>query len=427
MKQIELREDRKTETFAASRYRLAQGLTVIHQYLPITPVVVADVWVRAGAIAEPPSWAGMAHFLEHMIFKGTKRIPPGQFDQIIEHQGGTTNAATSHDYAHFFQTTSNQKLATTLPYLAEILLEAAIPDEEFFRERDVVLEELRSCYDDPDWIGFTNLCETIYQYHPYGRSVLGDETRLLKMTPNQMRCFHRTHYQPQNMVVVIVGGVAAEEALAIVEKAFANFPTPSECPPNNLEAQPPLIEVRRACISNPYLEQARLSLGWLGPGIESLEDGLGLDILAVILAGGRSARLTRELREEKQLVFDIESGFSLQRDSSILTVSALLEADNLERVEEQIRDRLWDLQKEPITPKELQRAQKLLCHDYIFSTETPGQLAGLYGYYETLAKMELAGIYPDMIKKVTAADLQKLARQYLSPDHCAISILHPNL
>jgi predicted Zn-dependent peptidase len=96
-------------------------------------------------------------------------------------------------------------------------------------------------------------------------------------------------------------------------------------------------------------------------------------------------------------------------------------------VEEQIRDRLWDLQKEPITPKELQRAQKLLCHDYIFSTETPGQLAGLYGYYETLAKMELAGIYPDMIKKVTAADLQKLARQYLSPDHCAISILHPNL
>jgi predicted Zn-dependent peptidase len=422
---IQLSESLTTNKFPASRHRLAQGLTVIHQYIPVTPVVVADIWVKAGAIAEPSQWSGIAHFLEHMIFKGTKRIAPGIFDQMIEHQGGMTNAATSHDYAHFFQTTSAPKLATTLPYLAEILLEAEIPDVEFYRERDVVLEELRSCYDDPDWIAFQSLCETIYQCHPYGRSVLGDETKLLQMTPNQMRCFHRTHYQPERMVVVIVGGVTAEEALATVERSFANFPIPSECPPTSVEAEPPLISVRRSSIQHPYLEQARLSMGWVGPGVEQLKDGFALDVLSVILAGGRTSRLTQELREEKQLVYGVNSCFSLQRDSSLFTINAWLEPEHLEEVEQIISAHLWQLQSHPVPSPELKRCQRLLCHDYIFSTETPGQLAGLYGYYETLARAELSLVYPNFIEQVTEFDLQRLAHQYLSPERCAVTIMRP--
>ena len=422
---IKLIEPLTRKKFPASRYRLSQGLTVIHQYIPVTPVVVADIWVRAGAIAEPSQWSGIAHFLEHMIFKGTKRIAPGVFDQIIEHQGGVTNAATSHDYAHFFQTTSAPKLATTLPYLAEILLQAEIPDLEFLRERDVVVEELRSCTDDPDWRSFQNLCSSIYQYHPYGRSVLGDENTLLQMTPNQMRCFHRTHYQPEQMVVVIVGGVTEEEALSTVEMAFANFPVPSECPRVEVEAEPPLISVRRSAISHPCLEQARLLMGWVGPGVEQLEDAFGLDILSVILAGGRTARLTRELREDKQLVFDINSCFSLQRDSSLFTISAWLAPEHLEQVEDIIRSSILDLQSVPVAELELERCQRLLCHDYIFSTETPGQLAGLYGYYETLAQAELAFTYPDFVQGVKAVDLQRLARQYLSTERYAITIMRP--
>jgi len=174
----------QTSSFPAQVWQLDHGLTVIHQYLPVTPVVVVDVWVKAGAIAEPDPWLGMAHFLEHMIFKGTKKLPPGLFDYLIENCGGMTNAATSHDYAHFYLTTSVDQIEHTLPHLAEILLHAEIDDEEFYREKDVVLEELRACYDDPDWIAYQTLCGSIYQNHPYGRSILGDQPCLEQLTPN---------------------------------------------------------------------------------------------------------------------------------------------------------------------------------------------------------------------------------------------------
>ncbi len=209
--------------FPASVSQLDNGLTLIHQEISTTSVVVADVWVRAGAIVEPEPWFGMAHFLEHMIFKGTATIPPGVFDHRIENSGGVSNAATSYDYANYSLITSSLNLADTLPQLGELLLNAAIPDDEFVRERDVVLEEIRACYDDPDWIGFQSLINTVYQNHPYGRSVLGSEEELMQQTPEAMRCFHRTHYQPENMTVVIVGGIPHHSARELVNRSFTNF------------------------------------------------------------------------------------------------------------------------------------------------------------------------------------------------------------
>ena len=421
----ELSERPNQSIFPANITKLDHGLTLIHQYLPATPVVVADVWVSAGAIAEPDDWYGMAHFLEHMIFKGSKSIAPGQFDQVIENSGGITNAATSYDYAHFFLTTAASYLPETFPYLAEILLHAAIPDEEFYRERDVVLEEIRSCQDDPDWIAFQALCENIYQYHPYGRSILGDEEILMKHTPNQMRCFHQTYYQPENMTVVIVGGVEQELALSLVNKTFGKFSIRGECPPTVTEAEPPLIEIRRTQVYLPRIEQARLSMGWLGPGVEQLQDAFGLDLLSVVLASGRSSRLVRELREEKQLVLDIDSSFSLQRDSSLFTINVWLEAKYLEIVEQIICDRLLELQTSPITEIELARCKRLLCNDYTFSTETPGQLAGLYGYYSTITNVGLSVTYPFHIQKLEVLDIQRIANQYLSPSRYAVTVLRP--
>ena len=411
--------------FPADIFRLSNGLTVIHQHVPATPVVVVDVWVRAGAIAEPDEWSGMAHFLEHMIFKGTERLPTGVFDSVIESRGGVSNAATSHDYAHFFITTAAQYLEDTLPPLADLLLHASIPDEEFERERDVVLEEIRSCYDNPDWIGFQALGESVYQRHPYGRSILGIEERLLAQTPQQMRHFHATHYQPGNMTVVVVGGVDRESALNLVNQSFQDFPLPVECPKFEVEAEPPLTEIRRQELYLPRLEQARLLMAWIGPGVEQLPDAYGLDLLSVLLADGRSSRLVRELREEQQLVQNISSSFSLQRDSSLFTISACLEPQYLEQVEELICDRLLQLQNTPVSQAELSRCQRQLCNDYTFSTEAAGQLAGLYGYYNTIATAEVAVTYPHQIQRLKASDLMNLAQQYLSPGHYAVTVVKP--
>ncbi|WP_348257798.1 pitrilysin family protein [Trichocoleus sp. DQ-A2] len=414
-----------TSKFPAEVFKLDNGLTVIYQHIPATPVVVVDVWVRAGAIAETEEWSGMAHFLEHMIFKGTDRLPPGVFDQVIENTGGMTNAATSHDYAHFFIVTAAQYLENTLPALADILLNAAIPEEEFIRERDVVLEEIRQSYDDPDFIGFQALTESIYQRHPYGRPILGTEAHLMERSPDEMRRFHRSHYQPENMTVVIVGGVEKEPALELVNRSFQHFAPPLYCPLAEAEAEPPMIEIRRQEIHLPRLEQARLMMAWVGPGVEQLRNAYGLDLISVLLAEGRSSRLIRNLREQQQLVQNISSSFSLQRDSSLFTISACLGPENLDRVEAIIGDAISELQNAPVSEGELSRCKRLLSNDYAFSTEAPSQLAGLYGYYNTIAAAEVATTYPEKIQSFENTELQQLAQQYLSPYRYAVTILKP--
>jgi predicted Zn-dependent peptidase len=411
--------------FPARSFRLDNGLTLIHQHLPATPVVVADIWVKAGTSAEPDEWSGMAHFLEHMIFKGSDNVGVGEFDWIIENAGGMSNAATSHDYAHFYLTTAFARLSNTLPFLADILLRATIPDVEFIRERDVVIEEINSSYDDPDWICFQSLCQNIYRHHPYKRSILGEKEILLQHTPNQMRCFHRTHYQPENMTVVLVGGIEAEAALDLVGEHFSEFSIRSECPPFTPEAEPPAIAIRRQEIQLPNIEQTRLLMGWIGPGVERMEEVVALDLLSVILAGGRCSRLVRELREEQQLVLDICSDFSLQRDSSLFTVAAWLSSSDIREVESIIGERIFQLQTKPISPGELDRAKRLLINNYIFSLETPSQLAGIYGFYHTISTAEQSVLYPQIIARLESWHLQQVASRYLSRDRYGVTVLKP--
>jgi predicted Zn-dependent peptidase len=400
--------------------QLPNGLTVIHQEISTTPVVVTDVWVSTGVTSEPDSWSGISHFLEHMIFKGSKNILPGDFDHVVESKGGFANAATSYDYTHFFLTTASQYLAETLPYLGEILLQAEIPEDEFYLEREVVLEEIRSSYDDFDWLSLQAINKNIYQQHPYKKSVLGEESLLVKQTPNQMRCYHKTFYQPENINVVLVGNIKLDDAVNLAEKNFSNFSFRSECPLVNFDDEAPIIEIRREEIFFPRLEQSRLIIGWMGPGIENLEGAIALDMLSIILAGSRNSRLVKKLREELNLVLDIGCQFSLQKYSSIFTICAYLEPDKLEEVENIIRKEIYNLQKYPVTKTELINCQKGLCHDYIFSTETPEQLASLYGYYQILKNAHLARKYPQIIKKLRAEELQSYACQYLSPEYYAI-------
>jgi predicted Zn-dependent peptidase len=411
--------------FNANTFQLSNGLTIIHQHLPATPVVVSDVWVKAGAIAEPKAWSGMAHFLEHMIFKGSPKVAVGEFDWLIESTGGVANAATSYDYAHFYLTTSVPHLEHTLPCLADILLRANIPDDEFIREREVVIEEINSSHDDPDYLGYQALCQNIYQHHPYGRSILGEQELLLKHTPNQMRCFHRTYYQPENMTIIIVGGIEQEQALALVNDSFSEFCVRSECPPPQIEAEPPVISVRRQELYLPRIEQARLLMAWICPGAESLESAIALDLIALILTGGRSSGLVRELREERQLVIDIDCSLSLQKDSSLFSIGVLLETEHLVMVEQIIGDRLSQLHQDLIPTAEIASAKRQLINDYIFSTETPSQLAGVYGFYNIVATAAHSALYPQIISRLQPEQLQAIAQRYLSPEHYAVTVLKP--
>lgn len=379
-------------------------------------MTAVDVWLRAGASAEPETGAGMAHFLEHLIFKGTARLEAGFFDAVVESNGGVTNAVTSHDYAHYYILAAASHIPETLPYLAELLLHATIPDAEFERERQVVLEEMRHTHDNPDWVGLQRLAAHLYPAHPYGRSVLGSEIFLQQWTPQDVRSFHRRHYQPENMMVVVVGNSPQEQVMDWVMDAFQTVPSPDPGSGVERRSPAPLLGIQREDLTSPRLENARLLMAWQGPGVDQIDQAYGLELLSMVLGEGRSSRLVRLLREEHQWVYSISSHFSLQRDASALMISAYLESQHLDRVEAMICEQLYELGTRPISELELMRFQQLLCNNFVFSTETPGQLAGLYGFYGAIAQPELATAYPQGIRALQVDTIQHLAQQYLRPE-----------
>jgi predicted Zn-dependent peptidase len=382
----------------------------------------------------------MAHFLEHMIFKGTREILPGQFDRLVEGQGGITNAATSHDYAHFYVTTGVERLAPALSCLAQLLLRAEIPPNEFERERQVVLEEIRQADDDPDGWGFQQFIRGLYPHHAYGRPILGTADSLMNQSSRQMRHFHQTHYQPHNMIVVVVGGIEQSACVDLVSQSFQGFPVPP-LPEAETSTQSPLAKLSPFSAQAPFsaqgllsvqefylpqLEQARLMMGWVVPGIDEIEQAYGLDVLAAALAEGRSSILVQELREQRQLVQGISSSLSLQKESSFFSITAWLEPEYVPAVENLILTRLRNLHTNPIRPQALDRAKRLLVNDFVFSTETPGQMAGLYGYYHTIAHMDLGLVYPKEIAEISETDVMACTQQYLSPESYGITVLKPS-
>lgn len=413
---------------------LNNGLTVIHQQMPSSAVVTLDVWVKAGSRLESMAWGGMAHFLEHMIFKGTERLGPGVFDAVVEGLGATTNAATSYDYAHFYVTASADQGKAAFAPLAELLLNAAIPEDEFDRERSVVLEEIRQAEDNPDWRGYEALLALVYPDHPYGRPILGTPDTLLGRSPTEMRQFHRCHYQPGNMTVAITGQLSQSTALSWISDMFQGFPSPESRPETSLPEgcggtvpaiAPVLSDGKRRHLQLPYLEQARLMMGWRGPGWADQDATNSLDILAAILTSGRTSRLVRELREERQWVYDIGCECHVQRDSTLFAITAWLELEHLEAVETFIQEQLQRLRDEPVGDLELARAKRLLINDHEFSSETPSQLASLYGYYNTMGTFDDVLTYPQQLQAIAADPLQQVARQYLSPHRYCAVVLEP--
>ncbi|MDX1977164.1 MAG: pitrilysin family protein [Pseudanabaenaceae cyanobacterium bins.68] len=418
-----------TCTYIPSTRTIAKcGVTLIHQPIFTTAVVAVDVWVSAGAACEPAERAGVAHFLEHMIFKGTDQILPGEFDALIEDFGGSSNAATSHDYAHFGFTTASDQFALPLKCLAELLLAANIPDQEFERERGVVIEEMFQALDDPDWIAYHNLMATAYGDHPYGRPVLGYESSLRNLTAADLRQYHQGFYRPELMTVVVVGNVELEEAITRVEEAFSgkyrsNQAAACEFTPVPL-SQIPAVQVRQLY----GVEQARLTMAWLGCNISELAEVVELEMLAMILAGGRCSRLVRSLREQKGWVLDIGSDFTAQRSPGLFTVSALLDAHFLEPVEHQIQQEIELLNQTLISCQEIAHARKAMTNQFAFMTESPQALASVLGYYAALG-CDLAENwfehYCDLLAGATPQRLQALTQKYLPSDRYTITCLLP--
>ncbi len=414
--------------------RLPNGLTIIAEHMPIDAVNLS-VWLNIGSKVESDAINGMAHFLEHMIFKGTPQIGFGEFERLIEERGAYTNAATSQDYTHYYITTAPQDFATLAPLQIELVMNASLQDDHFDKERPVILEEIRRAEDSPQRRTFYRSMQMSFETLPYRRPVLGPIGVVEGLSADQMRAFHHTWYQPQNMTAVAVGNLPVEELIRIVEQSFdqalgrsdrnhASDEMKRQVP--SAQPETPFPQVRRAEYVDESLQQARLVMDWRVPGMRSLEETYPLDVAASILGQGRTARLIHDLREQRHLVNSISASNMTFSNQGIFSISARMPVEQLAAAEAAIIEHLQRLHDEPITDAELRRIQTQVANRFIFGNETPSDRAGLYGYYQSLTgDINHALDYPQCIRNVTAESVQAAVRRYLPTDAYGVVTFKP--
>jgi predicted Zn-dependent peptidase len=407
--------------------RLDNGLTVIAEQIPVEAVNLS-LWLQVGSAVEPDAINGMAHFLEHMIFKGTPRLSGGDFERFVEERGAITNAATSQDYTHYYITTAPADFRDLAPLQTDVLLNASIPDAAFEPERNVVLEEIRRSQDNPQRRLYQQMAQIAFPSLPYKRPILGPAEVVANLTPQQMRDFHQQWYQPQAMTAVAVGNLPVEELIDTMVEEFSGVDVPAAGSTGNqdLSPEPPFSDIERQELTDSSLQQARLVMVWRVPGLNQISQTYALDVLASILGQGRTSRLVQSLREQQGLVSRIVAGNLSHRHQGIFYISAQLPEENLEMVEAEIKRHLSQLQQELVSDGEMTRVRTQVANRYIFGNETPSDRANMYGYYQSqLGDLSLAFDYPTCIQSLQAEDLQTAAQRYLSPQAYGMVILRP--
>ena len=406
--------------------KLDNGLTIVAEQMPVAAVNL-NVWIDVGSAKESDEINGMAHFLEHMVFKGTPNLGIGEFERLIEERGAVTNAATSQDYTHYYITTAPKDFAKLAPLQLDVVLNPSLEDEAFEREKLVVLEEIRRSEDNPRRRTFYRAMETCYQTLPYHRPVLGPASVIENLRSSQMQNFHGAWYQPQSMTAAVVGNLPVEELIDTVTKAFEeHYDCGSKYEKNtvpDLTPEQPFTNIIRHEYSDESLQQARLVMMWRVPGMENLDETYALDILAVILGQGKVSRLFRELREEKGLVNQIGVSNMTQTHQGVFYISAALPGSNLEVVERAIAEQIRTIQTQPIATRDIDRIRTQVANRFVFANERPSDRANLYGYYYSQLKdLSPALNYPQHIQSVSARDLQTAAQKYLNPDAYGIVV-----
>ncbi|MDB9303262.1 pitrilysin family protein [Nodularia spumigena CS-591/12] len=412
---------------APTVHKLPNGLTIVAEQMPVEAVNLS-LWIKVGSAVESDAINGMAHFLEHMIFKGTERLASGEFERHIEERGAVTNAATSQDYTQYYINTAPKDFAALAPLQIDVVCNALIPDDAFERERLVVLEEIRRSEDNPRRRTFRRSMETAFEHLPYRRPVLGPEAVISQLKAQQMRDFHRTWYHPQSITAVAVGNLPVEELIATVAEGFS---VSEQLTVNSqqlgVNPEPAFTEVVRREFIDESLQQARLVMVWRVPGLGQLNDIYGLDVLAGVLGHGRTSRLVRDLREERGLVTSIGVSNMTNQLQGTFYISAKCAVENLQAVEEAIAQHIRILHTELVSEKEIARVRRRVANKFIFANETPSDRAGLYGYYQSMVgDLEPAFNYPDHIQSQEATDLMQAAKQYLSPDAYGVVVLKPH-
>lgn len=398
------------------------GLRLLVKEVYPTSVVSLAFWVGAGALHEADEVAGISHFIEHMLFKGSERQPAGALTRAIHALGGYLNAFTSFEYTCFWFVFPSRHLAPVLELAAETLLHPLFEAAEAAREAGVILDELRMHQDRPDSLCMEKLLRLAFPTHPYGRPIIGLESVLRGLGSADLRRHYEAHYQPRNMALVMVGDLEVGPALQEVSRLLAPLPDLGQAP---RRPQPEAVQTsaRRLDLEGD-VSSAHLQMCLPLPSLFA-PDSVACDLMASLLGDGRSSRLYRRLRERKALVTRVGCSAFLEREPGFLVVDCTLPPDNLEAVEAEIFEELAMFSREGPDPREMQKARNRAESAFVFGQETVEGVARILGHYEMLGDHTLAENYLRRLAAVSAGEVLQAARRYLRPEKCSLVRFQP--
>ncbi|MDP1899429.1 MAG: pitrilysin family protein [Rubrivivax sp.] len=415
---------------AVTDVTLDNGMRVIVQEDHRAPVMVSQVWYRAGSMDEFNGTTGVAHVLEHMMFKGTQDVPPGEFSKKIAAAGGRENAFTSRDHTAYFQQMQRDRLELAMQLEADRMTNLVISDELFAKEIQVVMEERRLRTDDqPQSVVYERLMASAYQTHPYRRPIIGWMDDLQNMTGQDARDWYARWYAPNNATLVVAGDVQADAVVTLAQKYFGGLPARA-LPERKPQLEPVQLGGKRIVVKAPA-QTPYLLMAWHAPVLQDWQKDTtpyALQILAGVLSGNDSARLQKSLVKTRQVAVNASAGYdAVSRGPGMFMIDATpAPGKSVAMLEQAIRSEIERVQREGISAAELARVKAQVIAADVYQRDS------LFYQAMQLGEYAIAGLPPealarrvDKLRAVTAQDVQAAAQQWLKDDQLSVAELDP--
>jgi len=402
-----------------STFTLANGLQVVVIPDHRTPVVTQMIWYKVGSADETPGKSGLAHFLEHLMFKGTTKHPAGEFSQTVVRVGGNENAFTSADYTGYFQRVPRDQLARMMAFEADRMTGLTLKSEEVLPERDVVLEEYNMrVANSPDARLAEQIMAALYLNNPYGRPVIGWHQEIEQLSREDALAFYKRFYAPNNATLVIAGDVTAEEIRPMAEQTFGPLPSRPDIAARRVRPQEPApVAPRTVTLADPQVEQPVLRRYYLVPAATtSMADSEALDVLAEALGGGNDSLLYRTLVVDHPLAVSASASYqgTAVDPTQFIIAAAPKPGVNFEQLEQAIDAVLAEIVQNGVSAEMLERAKTQLVAEAIYAQDSQATLARWYGAALTVGlSIDDVADWPRRVRAVTSTQVRDAARTWL--------------
>jgi zinc protease len=405
----------------SKKFQLKNGLKVLLLESHKSPVISVQMWVKTGSADEKKTEEGISHFIEHLVFKGTRKYKVGEIASIVEASGGELNAYTSFDQTVFYVTISKQFADVGLDVISEMMGFPTFDAEEINNEREVVIEEIKRGQDSLSRAGSQLMFSSVFKGHPYSIPVIGYEKNVRKFSPKKIADFFHSRYVPRNMFLVISGDFESAEMKQKVQKYFGEFKDYKLRKTTRPKVKP--VKKTQIKVEKSTFEQSVAYLAWPAPSVKH-KDVPALEVMSLILGQGDSSRLMHSLRLEKPLTNSIGSYAFTPQDAGVLAISMGLNMENLEEVLGKIKEHILEIVANPPSAAEMQKAITNLASEQIYSIETVDGIARKAGTLEFyMGDHEYFKTHLKQIYALTPADISKVAKKYFGADNLTMCVL----